>query len=76
MPTHFVKIDDFGNEVMPFNRFHYNEATGERAPTKEDHPDDVFELTDEQAIALVVKRNQTCDLFGYDFWYAVYSEKS
>lgn len=75
MPTHFVRIDEFGREIMPFNRFHYNEATGERPPTKVEHPDDVFELTEQQAADLIATWNQMCDLHYYDFWYEVYHEQ-
>lgn len=75
MPTHFVKIDESGREIMPFNRFHYNEATGERVPTKAEHNEDVFELTEQDAADLIAKWNQMCDLHYYDFSYEVYHEK-
>lgn len=57
MPTHFVKIEDGEIEHLPFTRFHLSEVTGERTKTKAEMPNDVVELTTEQAWELIDKWN-------------------
>ena len=68
MPTHFTKTDENGTETLPFTRFHFNEVTGKRVPTT----NDIFNLTEQQAIHLVNSWNQMSDRFGHGLVYAVY----
>lgn len=72
MPTHFTKTDENGTETLPFTRFHFNEVTGERVPTKDEVPNDIFNLTEQQAIHLVNSWNRMCERDGFDLTYAVY----
>lgn len=74
MPTHFIKTGEDGDEILPFTRFHYNEVTGERVPTKDEEPNDIFNLTEAQALHLVNGWNQRCHLYCLDFEYAVYDD--
>lgn len=57
MPSYFKKIENSEVETMPFDRFHLYEVTGEPVKTNQEMPDDVVELTTEQARELIGKWN-------------------
>jgi hypothetical protein len=74
MPSHFTKTDENGTQTLPFTRFHYNEITGERVPTKAEVPNDIFILTEQQANHLVNNWNEECKRNFPDTVYAVYDD--
>jgi hypothetical protein len=57
MPSHFRVIQNGEIESQPFNRFHLSEVTGQPVKTKQEMPNDVVELTTEQAWELIDKWN-------------------
>lgn len=71
MPKYFTKTEGGEVETIPFNRFHYNEATGNPVPSKLDHPEDAFDLTNAQARYLISEWNAYCERYGHDIVYAL-----
>lgn len=64
MPSYFKKIENSEVETTPFDRFHLSEVTGERVKTKQEMPDNVVELTTEQAYELIDKWNDTTHMYA------------
>ena len=64
MPSYFKQITHNEVETVPFDRFHLSQVTGDPVKTKQEMPNNVVELTTEQAYELIDKWNDTARLYA------------